>query len=58
VREITTHWSDIKRALENIEQGTYGICEVGGEEIEEDRLEANPSARTCKAHLSQERSLG
>ena len=34
------------------ERGAYGICEIGGEEIEEDRLEANPSAETCKKHLN------
>lgn len=42
---------DVDAALEKIEKGTYGICEVSGEPIEEDRLEANPSARTCKAHM-------
>jgi len=36
--------------LKKIEDGTYGICEVGGEEIPEDRLDANPSARTCIEH--------
>lgn len=41
---------DIKRALEKIESGTYGICEVSGEEIEEARLDANPAARTSIAH--------
>lgn len=44
-------WRDIKDALAKIEAGTYGTCEVGGEAIEEDRLEANPAARTCKAHM-------
>ena len=43
--------SGVDEALEKIEKGTYGICETGGEKIEEDRLEANPSARTCKAHM-------
>ena len=33
-------------ALEKIEAGKYGICEVSGEEIEADRLEAYPSAKT------------
>jgi RNA polymerase-binding transcription factor DksA len=42
---------DVKDALAKIEQGTYGTCEVGAEIIEEDRLEANPAARTCKAHM-------
>lgn len=44
-------WSDIKAAIEKIETGTYGTCEVCGAQIEEDRLEANPAARTCKAHM-------
>lgn len=44
-------YNDIKRALKKIDEGKYGICEVGGEQIEEDRLEANPAARTCKAHM-------
>lgn len=41
---------DVKRALGKIEAGTYGICEVSGEPIEEERLEANPAARTSIAH--------
>jgi len=44
-------WRDVKDALKKIEEGTYGTCEVGGEAIEHDRLEANPAARTCKAHM-------
>lgn len=43
---------EVNSALEKIENGNYGICEIGGEEIESDRLEANPSARTCKAHMN------
>lgn len=42
---------DIEDALHKIESGTYGICEVSGEPIEEERLEANPAARTCTAHM-------
>lgn len=46
-------YNDIKRALKKIENGSYGICEVSGEPIEEDRLEANPAARTCKEHMNE-----
>jgi RNA polymerase-binding transcription factor DksA len=46
-------YNDVRRALKKIENGTYGICEISGEPIEEDRLTANPSARTCKAHMDQ-----
>ena len=41
---------DVKRALEKIDNGTYGTCEVSGEQIEETRLDANPAARTSIAH--------
>jgi RNA polymerase-binding transcription factor DksA len=42
---------EVTAALERIEKGTYGICEVGGDKIEKERLEASPSARTCKKHM-------
>ncbi|MDQ5955347.1 MAG: hypothetical protein QG621_350 [Patescibacteria group bacterium] len=48
---------NVERALAHFEEGTYGICEIGGEEIEEDRLEVNPSARTCKEHIDKESEL-
>lgn len=43
---------EVNDALERIEKAKYGICEIKGEEIEEDRLNANPAARTCKIHIN------
>jgi len=51
VASLKTELNEIDRALDKISAGTYGTCEVGNEPIEEDRLEADPSARTCKKHL-------
>ena len=51
-RVIETELHEVRHALEKINNGTYGICEVSNEPIEEDRLEANPSARTCKSHMN------
>lgn len=48
---LETQLHEVNHALEKIEKGTYSICEVSGEPIEVDRLEANPSARTSKNHL-------
>lgn len=48
---------DVTRAIEKIDAGTYGICEIASEPIEEDRLTANPAARTCKAHMERENEL-
>ena len=53
VASLKTQLNEVDRALEKISSGTYGKCEIGGEEIEEDRLTANPSARTCKAHIDE-----
>ena len=44
---------EIDAALEKMEKGTYGICEVCNKPIEEDRLEANPAAKTCKEHMNR-----
>ncbi|MDA1334931.1 MAG: TraR/DksA C4-type zinc finger protein [bacterium] len=41
---------NINGALNRIKDGTYGTCEVGKEEILENRLRANPAARTCVNH--------
>jgi RNA polymerase-binding protein DksA len=37
----------VNRALEKIEEGTYGICDVCGLPIDEGRLEAEPYATLC-----------
>lgn len=50
--DLEIRYNDVKDALARIENGTYGICEVSGEPIEEDRLEADPAARTNKAHMN------
>jgi len=38
---------NITHALEKIEQGKYGTCEICGKEISEERLLACPEAKTC-----------
>ena len=50
--ELEIRFNNIKDALKKIEDDTYGICEVDGKPIEIDRLEANPSSRTCKKHMN------
>ena len=37
----------IKEALERIDTGSYGICEMCGEEISEARLKARPVTTLC-----------
>lgn len=52
VNTLETRYNDIKKGLEKIKQGTYGLCQVCGEEIDTERLEANPSAGTCRRHMT------
>lgn len=40
----------VNNALLRIDNGTYGICTVSGEEIEPERLEAVSYATTCIKH--------
>lgn len=47
---LEIRYNQIKRALDKIAKGAYGVCEIGGEPIEEKRLEADPAAGTCIAH--------
>lgn len=49
--DLEARYQDVTGALARIADGSYGTCAVSGEPIEEDRLEADPAARTCKAHL-------
>ncbi len=51
MNELEVRLKGVNEALARIEDGTYGICEVSQEEIEMGRLEANPAARTCIAHM-------
>ncbi|HHL39770.1 MAG TPA: RNA polymerase-binding protein DksA [Deltaproteobacteria bacterium] len=37
----------IREALKRIDDGTYGVCELCGEEISEKRLEARPVTTYC-----------
>lgn len=39
--------AEVERALEAMEGGEYGRCEVCGDDIGEARLEAMPTARRC-----------
>jgi len=48
----------IERALEKIEEGTYGVCDITSEEIPIERLEAVPYATmTVKAQEKFEKGL-
>jgi RNA polymerase-binding transcription factor DksA len=42
--------ADVQRALDKLDAGTYGRCEVCDESIDDVRLEAMPATRYCIQH--------
>lgn len=57
IAELETRYNNVMHALDQIQAGTYGVCEICQKEIEADRLEANPAARTCIEHREKETDL-
>ena len=50
VNSLEKQLNEVNAALDRIEKGTYGTCEICGKPIEAERLEANPSARISIKH--------
>jgi DnaK suppressor protein len=50
IDRLTSSLRDVDRALAKLDDGSFGTCEVCGDEIPEPRLEAMPSARYCIKH--------
>lgn len=50
VEELEVRYKEVRKAIQKMENGTYGHCEECKEPIPFDRLEANPAATTCIVH--------
>lgn len=51
LKQLSTHRDTLKKieeALRKLEEGTYGICEMCGDEIPEERLKILPFAIYCR----------
>jgi DnaK suppressor protein len=42
----------VRAAIERLDDGTYGRCEVCGREIDDERLEARPETNRCREHAA------
>ncbi len=47
--QLLVQSEEVARALEKLDQGTYGICDICGSGIPEGRLEIHPWAIRCVA---------
>src|SRR5271154_5825224 len=52
IKALEPRLKDVLHALKALNRESFGKCEVCRNEIEADRLEANPAATTCKKHLN------
>ena len=48
---------EVDAALQRLDAGTYGRCEVDGEPIPDERLEALPATRYCLVHEQEQEQL-
>ena len=49
LEDIERQLEDVAHAFHRLEAGTYGICEACGEQIPDERLDAQPATRYCVA---------
>ncbi len=49
---VEAELADVARALERLDDGTYGTCEVCGAALADEQLAAAPAARRCAAHAA------
>lgn len=53
IEELENEHAATTDALEKMDEGVYGLCEVCNEQIPLARLTAMPSARTCIEHAEE-----
>ncbi len=47
LQSVDSELAELQAALDRLDAGTYGVCEVCGKPIPDGRLEAMPAARYC-----------
>jgi len=57
-RSLKDSLAEINRALARFDSGEYGRCELCGNQIERDRLEARPQATVCMRCMASQSKSG
>lgn len=50
---VEAELEEVEAALVRVDEGAYGICDICGEAIVDERLEVRPTTRFCAAHAEQ-----
>ena len=56
--ELEARYIEVETALSKMQDNEYGLCDVCGKPIEEERLAANPAAQTCMEHMNDNSDIG
>ncbi|MFZ6004275.1 MAG: TraR/DksA family transcriptional regulator [Actinomycetota bacterium] len=48
--DVEGELDDVEAALGRLDEGTYGVCEVCGAHIDDERLSRQPATRFCAEH--------
>ena len=46
-KQVRANLADVEHALDKLSKGTYGLCDICGQPIPAERLEAMPHANLC-----------
>lgn len=52
IKTLESRLNSILSALNGLNKESFGKCEICEKDIEMDRMEVNPAAKTCKKHLN------
>ncbi|MFA5095555.1 MAG: TraR/DksA C4-type zinc finger protein [Candidatus Paceibacterota bacterium] len=52
IKALEGRMNSVLSALKGLNRESFGRCEVCKKDIEMDRMEVNPAAKTCKKHLN------
>ena len=53
IKTLESRLNNILSAIKGLNRESFGKCEICKKDIEMDRMEVNPAARTCKKHLEK-----
>ena len=53
LEQVEAELADVEHAMRRLDEGTYGMCEVCGRAIPDERLEAMPATRFCVEHQAE-----
>jgi RNA polymerase-binding transcription factor DksA len=58
LEQVARELDEVEAALRRLDEGTYGLCEICGLPIGQERLQAMPTATCCLSHEQRANAEG